>query len=75
MTFKVHRSQIKMIRPGDPNFRITDGLITSNRAGFEISKSCPAEYRSIMQQAMAAGWIKPVAYVTERELLFIGLKG
>jgi hypothetical protein len=43
------------------------------RAGFEISNNCPAEYKSIFITAINAGWLKPVANLTERELIFMGL--
>lgn len=52
---------------------IDDGLIRSPRAGFEISPKCPSEYKSILSYCIDMRLIQPVAYVTERELLFIGL--
>lgn len=64
------RSSIKTLRQGDPKFRITDGIITTPRAGFELSKSCPDEYRSLLMQAINAGWIKPVAHVKEEEFMW-----
>jgi hypothetical protein len=73
VTFTNHKTQIRTIRQGDDNFVIKDGLTVSPRAGFEISNSCPNEYKSILITAINAGWIKPVASVHERELLFIGL--
>jgi len=73
MTFISKRSTIRSLKPGDRNFRISDGLITAPRAGFEISQRCPENYRDILQECIGHGWIKPVAYITERELLFMGL--
>ena len=73
MNYKVNKNNIRTIRPGDPEFLIVDGLVLSPRASFEVSKSCPSEYRSILITAINANWIKPVANVSERELLFIGL--
>jgi hypothetical protein len=67
------QSQIRTIKPGDKNFIIIDGFTHANRAGFEISNNCPKEYRSILITALNAGWVKPIANVTERELLFMGL--
>ncbi len=71
MTFEVRQSRIRTLRPGDPGFAVTDGLVVSARAGFEISKSCPREYSSILQQAVAAGWIKPVAVLYDHELTWV----
>ena len=73
MNITFRQSQIRTIRPGDRNFTLTDGFTQANRAGFEISNNCPAEYKSIFITAIKAGWLKPVANVTERELIFMGL--
>jgi len=73
MTFKTHKTQIHTLKPGNPNFVIIDGLIVAPRAGFEISKDCPYNHLQILQTCIDKGWIKPVAHITERELLFMGL--
>ena len=71
--YNIHQSQIRTLRPGDRNFQIVDGFSVATRASFEISNSCPKEYKSILITAINAGWIKPVANLTERELIFMGL--
>ena len=73
MTYTVHKSQIRTIKPGDPNFVINDGLVQANRAGIEISQRCPENYKDLIIECINHGWLKPVANVTERELLFMGL--
>jgi hypothetical protein len=73
MNYTFHQSQIRTIKPGDPNFVITDGLTLANRAGLEISQRCPSNYAKIITDCINHGWLKPVANVTERELIFIGL--
>lgn len=75
MCFKVQESSVRTIKRGDPGFYIRDGIVVAPRAGFEISQSCPVEYKSIIAQALNAGWIKPIANVTEQELMWINLKG
>lgn len=75
MGFKVHQSCVRSIKQGDPGFYIRDDITVTPRAGFEISRSCPVEYKSIIAQAINAGWIKPIANVTEQELMWITLKG
>jgi hypothetical protein len=67
------QSQIRTIKPGDKNFTITDGFTMAPRAGLEINKDCPREYRQIIAVCIDQGWLKSVAHVTERELLFMGL--
>jgi hypothetical protein len=73
MTFKTHQSQIRTIKQGDPRFDIVDKFVTAPRAGFEISQRCPENYRDLLQECIGHGWIKPVAHVHERELIFMGL--
>lgn len=73
MKITAHKSQIRTIRKGDPRFLIKDKFIVTPRAGFEIDFSCPREYKLVIQECIDRGWIKPVAHITERELLFIGL--
>ena len=74
MTFTAHQSSIRTVRSTDPMFRLNDGMVVGQRAGFEISQSCPAEYRSIFITAINAGWIKPVAYMHDYEQTFAILK-
>lgn len=71
ITFK--QSKVRKIDRSDSRFMIRDDIVVVPRAGFEISRSCPAEYRSVLITAVNAGWIKPVAHVHERELLVMGL--
>lgn len=73
VNFTARQSFIKTFRPSDPEFTIIDGFMTSPRASFEISQSCPAEYKSIFITAINAGWLKPVAHMHEREVLISGL--
>jgi hypothetical protein len=73
MTYTVHQSQICTIKPGDPNFVIIAGIEQANRAGFELSKQCPYNYAQVIVDCIDRGWLKPVAHVTERELIFMGL--
>jgi hypothetical protein len=73
MTFTLYKSQIRTLKQSDPKFVIHDGLMQAPRAGFEIGSDCPREYRQIIAACIDRGWLKPVASVTERELIFMGL--
>lgn len=73
MKITTHHSQIRTIKRDDTRFRIIDKFTTCGRAGFEISKSCPHEYKLILTECIERGWIEPVAYMTERELFISGL--
>jgi hypothetical protein len=71
--YKTHNSQIRTIKQSDPRFHIYDKFTTTPRAGFEISQRCPENYRDLIAECINHGWLKPVAYMTERELIFMGL--
>jgi len=75
INYKPTKSSIKCLKSGDTNFRITDGVIVTARAGFEISNSCPYEYKMVINECLRNGWLKPVAYVHENDLLLDTLKG
>lgn len=72
--FKQHVSNIRKITTDDAMFHLTDGMTTAKRAGFEISRTCPDEYKSIFITAINAGWLKPVAYMYDYEMTFALLK-
>jgi hypothetical protein len=73
MTYTLYKSQIRTLKQSDPKVVIYDGLMQAPRAGFEINQSCPKEYKIIINECILKGWLKPVANVTERELVFMGL--
>jgi len=73
MNITTHCTQIHTIRPGDSNFIIHDGLVQAHRAGIEISQRCPENYKDLILECMRHSWLKPVAHVHERELIFMGL--
>lgn len=73
MNITTYKTSIVAIRNTDPRFRITDKYVTANRAVIEISNRCPENYKDLILECMRHGWIKPVAHMTERELLFLGL--
>jgi hypothetical protein len=61
-------TKVRTIRQGDPKFMLDDGIVTCPRAGFEISRRCPENYRSLIQECINHGWLKPVAHVYGKEL-------
>lgn len=73
MTYTIRQTQLRTIKPADPRFHISDGMVTAARAGFEISIDCPNTYAEVIKESIGRGWLKPVATVTERELIFMGL--
>ena len=70
MTFTVSENKIKEIRQGDANFRIADGIRLVPRASIEVKKNIPSNYQLIITECIDKGWIKPIAYVKEKELFW-----
>jgi len=68
-----HTSRIRTLKPGDKGFLIHDKFTTANRAGFEVSADCPYNHLRIIQTCIEKGWLRPVANITEKEYMFIGL--
>jgi len=66
-------SKTYTIRPGDPAFNIMGKFTISRRAGFEIDANCPAQYKQIIVECYHRGWLTPVATITDRERIFMGL--
>ena len=68
--YKTRRSQIRTIRHTDPDFMLNDGMIVSPRAGFEVAIGCPLNYNNVIQECIRNGWLRPVAYLKESELVW-----
>ena len=73
-TYTMPKVKIKTIKQNEQMFYIRGDITMSPRAGFEISQSCPREYRLILADCIDRGWIKPVAYMRDDEYLLEALK-
>lgn len=73
MKITSYKTSLRTIKPNDPRFMIQDTYVMAPRAGFHILQECPREYKLVIQECIQRGWLQPVANMTERELLFIGL--
>lgn len=73
MNITTNKTSIRTIRSDDPRFNIIDKYVMVKRAGFEIDQMCPKTYKAVIVECINNGWLKPVAHMTERELLFVGL--
>jgi hypothetical protein len=63
-------SCIRTVKPSDKDWMLTNGLIMTPRAGFEVTNECPREYKMIIRECIDNGWLKPVAYIYDRELMW-----
>lgn len=66
-------SPIHTIKPGDRDWLIQGKLTMTGRASIQIDQRCPDYYAKIILDAYNRGWVKPVAHVTEKEKVLIGL--
>lgn len=64
----------RIIKPGDPNFHISNGFTLSPRAGIDIAMKCPANYARIIVDCYDKGWITPFAVVTDEEYTWMTLR-
>lgn len=74
MTFTFPEKTFKKIKQGDNDFYMTDGIGITPRAAIEVSQRCPDNYKSLIMECMNHGWLKPVAYVKDKELFWEKLK-
>jgi len=70
MKITAHKSLVRTIRQDDPDFRIFDGFAVVPRAGFHILPECPQSYKQVISECIGNGWLKPVAYVKDSELMW-----
>lgn len=75
MEFLSIRSNIRTIHQGDAMFTITGNHGKVPRAGFEVVDKCPSDYTTIIYEAIARGWLKPVAYMRDDELMWEKIRG
>lgn len=74
MTIEISSSpSIRALDYTNRHFTIVSGMVTAGRASIEISKNCPDKYQRIFFEAVNAGWIKPIAHVTEEEYMVMQL--
>ena len=66
--FKQTTATYRQLKPGDDDFSFSpDGIVTVNRAGFEISLDCPRSYQEIILECIRNGWLNPIAYMRDTE--------
>jgi len=69
MSFVEHKSLVRKIRAGEPDFTIVDGLTVHPRASLEVTPGAPSNIASTLDWAIAQGYIRCVAHVKDYELM------
>ena len=70
MKITTRQTCIRTVREGGSKWWIQDGVAVYPRAGFEINEKCPDTWKPLIQQAIEYGYIKPVAYMKDSELMW-----
>lgn len=58
----------------DPLFNFHCGIVRYSRSAIEISDDCPRQFKELMMRAVIDGWVKPVAYMPQREYTWTRLE-
>ena len=66
-------SRFIAVKPDNRHFKLNNGIVTCNRAGFQINAECPREYKAIISECINNGWLTPIAHVTEEEYMVMQL--
>jgi hypothetical protein len=65
----------RKIHSSEKHFHFSpDGIKVVPRAGIEISQRCPENYQHLIQECLHHGWLRPVAYMLEEEVMWHELK-
>lgn len=67
------KEKVCAIKAGDPLWMIDAGFVRYPRAMLSLSKDCPSHIAQQIAWAVDNGYLKAVAHVTEREMIFAGL--
>ncbi len=70
MNITTSKSSVRKLSLGDPKFNIIDGITVVPRAGIEIDRGCPQNFKHIIEQCAMQGWIRPIAHVKDNELFW-----
>ncbi len=70
MMFSAPDTTFKKIKRGEADFLMTDGIKLVPRATIEISQRCPDNYKSLINECVEHGWLRPVAYMKESEYVW-----
>lgn len=70
MSFTVKPNEVKTLFPGDAGFKFIKDMVEYPRAAIVITEDCPDNLKSQIWIYQRKGYIKPVAYVPTKELIW-----
>lgn len=69
MTYTVHKSLVRTIQAGEPDFNIIDGMVVYPRAEIVVMPGAPTNVARTLDWAIAQGYITCAANVKDYELM------
>ena len=69
MTYTVHKSIVRTIQAGEPDFTIVDGMAVYPRAEIVVMPGAPVNVATTLDWAIAQGYIRCAANVKDYELM------
>jgi hypothetical protein len=69
MNFVEHKSIVRTIQAGEPDFTIVDGMVVYPRAEIVVMPGAPANVATTLDWAIAQGYIRCAANVKDYELM------
>ena len=69
MTYTIHKSIVRTIQAGEPDFNIIDGMCVYPRAEIVVMPGAPANVATTLDWAIAQGYIRCAANVKDYELM------
>ena len=70
MTYTVHKSIVRTIQAGEPDFNIVDGMVVYPRAEIVVMPGAPVNVATTLNLAIAQGYIRCAANVKDYELMW-----
>lgn len=61
---------VKKLQFSDDDFCFNEDNTEYYRAAIELDKEIPVQFKRIVIECFEKGWIKPVAYIREQELIW-----
>ena len=70
MSHHVNLTEVKTLLPGDKGFKFTKNMIEYPRAAILVTEDCPSDIKTKIWLYQRQGYIRPVAHVPTKELVW-----
>lgn len=70
MSYTVKPTEVKSLLPGEKGFKFTSDMVEYPRAAIVVTEDCPDDIKKYIYIYQKKGYIKPIAYVPTKELVW-----